>query len=472
MVCLAREEWDDFGFRTKFYGTLFGGPVDAGGTPLGAVKILHRDSLVTANAIAGLFPTLGFEALPEDFASLWQDATAYERIRAHLAGAAADFLIRLRDVAADPLHAERFERGGGWATSLVRFPNALEALRRGRELFVGGELESVATSFTYRLRNVRGALTHEVDIDFDPTNPLGRVFVLVGANGTGKTSLLSSLADRLSGRSDRAGSRGETVPADVAYSVLAISYSAFDRFERPNRGMVAAYRYSGLRDRVDRPHRIDVDGRIGELILHLRSAAPALRTQIRAALVGLEILPAEEEDWTQGEFETFADRMGTWSAGHQIVALIVSHAILWTRKRTLLLFDEPELHLHPTLLSSLLRTLGKILAEQDAFCIVATHSPIPLQEVPTRFVRILERVGTMVHAAKLPEQTFGAELGELVDRVFRFGPESRNFRTEVDDLLGTDGGVAKVRLALGGKLSLAVRALLEGEVEPEVEADA
>ncbi|MBW6100166.1 ATP-binding protein [Escherichia coli] len=50
------------------------------------------------------------------------------------------------------------------------------------------------------------------------------------------------------------------------------------------------------------------------------------------------------------------------------------------KKRCLVLFDEPETHLHPPLLAVLMSALRIVLNEVDAFAIVATHSPVVVQE--------------------------------------------------------------------------------------------
>jgi predicted ATP-dependent endonuclease of OLD family len=54
-----------------------------------------------------------------------------------------------------------------------------------------------------------------------------------------------------------------------------------------------------------------------------------------------------------------------------------------------LLFDEPETHLHPSIIFKLINTLNKLLDDYDSYLIIATHSPIVIQQIPSKKVMIL-----------------------------------------------------------------------------------
>lgn len=44
--------------------------------------------------------------------------------------------------------------------------------------------------------------------------------------------------------------------------------------------------------------------------------------------------------------------------------------------------DEPEEHLHPPLVAAFIRALSNLLTYRNGVGIVATHSPVIVQEVP------------------------------------------------------------------------------------------
>lgn len=62
------------------------------------------------------------------------------------------------------------------------------------------------------------------------------------------------------------------------------------------------------------------------------------------------------------------------------------------------MLDEPESHLHPPLLSAFIRSLSELLILRNGVAIIATHSPVILQEVPKRCAWILNRSGISAKA--------------------------------------------------------------------------
>jgi len=86
---------------------------------------------------------------------------------------------------------------------------------------------------------------------------------------------------------------------------------------------------------------------------------------------------------------------------------------------SLVLIDEPENHLHPRFLGLFMRSLSRLLRDRNCYAIIATHSPLVLQEVPTDVVSILSRDGTIPRVRRLKFQSFGASFAALSLDVFR-----------------------------------------------------
>lgn len=107
------------------------------------------------------------------------------------------------------------------------------------------------------------------------------------------------------------------------------------------------------------------------------------------------------------------------SSGHKIVLLTLSSLIARVEERTLVLMDEPEVHLHPPLLAAFTRAVSELLINRNGVAIVATHSPVVLQEVPKECVWKLRRYGISVLAERLQIESFGENLGLLTSEVFR-----------------------------------------------------
>lgn len=106
------------------------------------------------------------------------------------------------------------------------------------------------------------------------------------------------------------------------------------------------------------------------------------------------------------------------SSGHQVIMLSLIELIERITERTLVVLDEPENHLHPPLLSAFIRAISQLLIDQNGVAIIATHSPVILQEVPRSCVWKINRSGTEVAVSRLQIESFGATIGALTHEVF------------------------------------------------------
>ncbi|WP_425580352.1 hypothetical protein [Streptomyces polychromogenes] len=65
------------------------------------------------------------------------------------------------------------------------------------------------------------------------------------------------------------------------------------------------------------------------------------------------------------------------------------------------------------MLAALTNALSNLLADRNGMAVVATHSPVVLQEVPTSCVHALERHGDELTARRPDLKTYGESVGEL-----------------------------------------------------------
>ena len=98
------------------------------------------------------------------------------------------------------------------------------------------------------------------------------------------------------------------------------------------------------------------------------------------------------------------------SSGHSVVLLTISRLVELVEEKSLVL-DEPEGHLHPPLLSAFIRALSELLVNRNGVAIVATHSPVVLQEVPRSCACVLNRTGVALRADRPELETFGEKVG-------------------------------------------------------------
>ena len=124
----------------------------------------------------------------------------------------------------------------------------------------------------------------------------------------------------------------------------------------------------------------------------------------------------------------------TLSSGQRILVLILSEVIAHIVEESVILFDEPEIHLHPEALSALARAFHLLLEEFDSYAIIATHSPIVLQEIPSRYVTVFDREGNFPVISKLSVESFGENFTIITEDVFHTSTSRNNYRDHLEKL--------------------------------------
>jgi hypothetical protein len=91
------------------------------------------------------------------------------------------------------------------------------------------------------------------------------------------------------------------------------------------------------------------------------------------------------------------------------------------------LIDEPETHLHPPLLAAFLKSVRACLETFDGYAIIATHSPVVLQETPARYVQVLRRAADQNRVVAPSIETFAESIGVITQEVFNLGDGSTDW---------------------------------------------
>lgn len=314
-----------------------------------------------------------------------------------------------------------------------------------------------------------------------------RIIVLVGRNGSGKSTLLSRLA-RIAFASPQERvtkefkTLGQLEPSSIGFMrVITISYSAFDSFIVPGvatrdlsqitddiENGEGRYVFCGLRDivaevRDDVQKAENNSDEIDNDIITSAERRTSTRLKPVDALANefaklmVRIRKKDATDlfeaavtplFSEASFVDLVDQMDdlfgepakirklflSWSTGHKIVLHVVASLVANAKPRSLVLFDEPETHLHPPLMAALMHSVRLVLSEVNAFCIVATHSPVLLQETLARHVRYIRRVGSRLEAKTPTLETFGENIGILTYNSFGLTASSTDYH-EVLDLL-------------------------------------
>lgn len=125
--------------------------------------------------------------------------------------------------------------------------------------------------------------------------------------------------------------------------------------------------------------------------------------------------------------ELISPTLSRMSSGHAIILLTITRLVAKMEEKTLVLLDEPESHLHPPLLSAFVRALSDLLHDKNGLAIIATHSPVVLQEIPKSCVWKIFRRSENVIADRPSIETFAENVGILTSEVFSLEVEKSGF---------------------------------------------
>ncbi|TCA18486.1 ATP-binding protein [Rhizobium leguminosarum bv. viciae] len=123
------------------------------------------------------------------------------------------------------------------------------------------------------------------------------------------------------------------------------------------------------------------------------------------------------------------------SSGQRLFSYIVINLLGVMRRNSLILIDEPELFLHPTLEIQLVDMLKEILKQFNSKALFATHSIVTVREIPADCVHVFARTDDGIAVQNPPFQTFGGDVQRITSYVFGDRAVSKPFESWIKDQL-------------------------------------
>lgn len=491
---LNRDRWDDWSkYCTQFYLSV----VDPEGRlhNIGHVKIgqlglkphAPSSSLPKGHRKPSLFET--FSKLDDAFFSVGQDEDYYTNLLSLSDQVGEHILDALNDVAASKGHWMRSKSESVMQESLLRSVTATTVEGRFRRI-AHGDAQSTKYDFSYSLpKFLRGGgppLRLQFGVDPKSSIPTN-VHVLIGRNGVGKTTLLTLMTKALVEQDSTARTAGsfkliEETKSGKFANVATVSFSAFDDIDllpdREAKEGTLGFSHISLRAwtsdsptasiRTKTPDALAkefvkclTECRIGARRKRWTRAMEILESDpiFKASnLVGL-IDPGSETSSGHSRALSIFKKL---SSGHKIVLLTLTRLVQVVEERTLVLLDEPEAHLHPPLLSAMIRAISELMVKRNAVAIIATHSPIVLQEVPATCVWLLDRFDGVPTAARPAIETFGEAIGILTREVFSLELVKSGYHQLLREVRDSSITYEDAIRSIGGQLGAEGRAVLRG----------
>jgi predicted ATPase len=473
---LTVDHWNDFSFVTMFYLELHD---DIGSFhSLGNVKIGFRGQTTEQSTYSLLGDT--FQRLPSDYFSIGQDVDYYKRALLLPKQSKEDLLSALQDIIFIPGLLEIAQREQVFRVSLLRSVS-LSVIKGQFSRVLEGRppLTDFKFSFTKQATEEGSAL--ELSFKVRPeSKPSTNIHAIIGRNGVGKTTLLNGMIEAITSKGvsdprfyDMEASPAEPIAIDYFSSLVSVSFSAFDPFEppqeQPNPSLGTCYFYLGLKKARGALKSLQ------DLQLEFLNALKTCLSQVSKRdrlLKAIEMLESDDNfacmrfrDLLQLKCDDLThvaqEKIKCMSSGHAVVLLTITRLVATVEEKTLVLIDEPESHLHPPLLSAFIRALSELLHDRNAVSIIATHSPVVLQEVPRSSVWKINRVGMATHPRRPDIETFGENVGIITREVFGLEVVNSGFHDLLTKSVESGKSYHEIVDEYNEQLGLEARALLK-----------
>lgn len=428
---LQINNWNDFAYETMFNFSLY----DEKGQyhELGQIKIGFKGQTIHTSTRSVLQSP--FFNLPEHYFSLGQDIEYYRKLSTLSEETRNAVLIGLNDIVHDPSIIDIYENEEVLNISILR-DTSLSIIKGQYSRVLNGY--PPLTEFEFKFKRTEETPFEYLELEFQVipnSQPSTNIHAIIGRNGVGKTTLLNQMINAVISRNAKSTFFDtnywdeQPISKDYFSSLVSVSFSAFDPFrpltEQSDPSKGTCYYYIGLK----KPQDIDSLKTISDLYIEFSStlsnilinmgkkdrwinAIKTLESDENFALINLKQLA---DNYNKNSAIELISRM---SSGHAIVLLTITKLVSTVDEKTLVIIDEPESHLHPPLLSAFIRALSELLYNRNGVAIIATHSPVVLQEIPKSCVWKINRIGNFTNCYRPEIETFGENVGVLTREIF------------------------------------------------------
>lgn len=494
---LEEDLWNDFGYYTTYHlhatKCLLGGDVNE---YIGALRIMVHDQAPYENAMLRTHLHLSkFTTLKDKpIVSLSVSLDFFKSISEVLTKP-ADRLRVMSDLrmitSKDELDKCPYASEECFQKSLLRDFD-IYILKRARQYLnlEGKRHELEETKFSIKYWNVSEPLVINFKVECKTKqikNYPRNMAAFIGHNGCGKSTYMYLLAKALyaTPAQRKLLTKVNIDPQNIGIEKLIMfSYSAFDNFKLPGSEQDYAkikqgidsrkgrFIYCGLRD-VSKEYGILLEKIKNEVEISksdqvcdeeyvpleevcckpietlasefvdvlLSFSTQSKKAQIWNLMINKAqaILPSLHKDIvdfnsSQGTKESYMEAYMKRSTGIKFFLHSMANLIDLLEDNSMVIYDEPENHLHPPFLSFMIQEIRHITQNAHSIVLIATHSPVILQEMFSKNIYVIRRDECNATITHPIIETYGETFGRINNEVFDITSTLTNYYNVIDQL--------------------------------------
>ena len=466
--------WDDGGIKASF--KLFCGKKE-----LGPIKILKLDKKTTIDALKSdniLDRLLNISTKKMvGYYSLASKDTYKALYNSFSKNTVREFLKSINDVAYNPTFLEKIEQDAAYQCSFLRGINTKyikTVLSKAARNYSTGSLTMKVSYKSYNCYEQ----DYNYSFNFNPKELIStNLHAVIGNNGVGKSRLLRDIALSIACQSKFNKISSEFLnnyhlpSVNIAFSDSStmhfnnVVYISLSPFDNPSKSFISKL------DNIDEEVKEKQNNQITNYFLTLKSKFNNIDNEILNQLnkflnnevikknrkiiennfywdknisnflgntinTYLNILEKDQllkNENTRKAQNDLKNKFNQMSSGQKNIIIIIILTLANILENSLLIIDEPENYLHPPFTSTLIKSISDILQKLNGAGIIATHSDIVLQELPSECVHILKEEKSFHQLSYF--QTYGNSLDSINEKIFGLDMEKTGFYSKIDSLV-------------------------------------
>ncbi|QIG90677.1 AAA family ATPase [Chryseobacterium sp. POL2] len=470
---LNSDSWNDFGYRTYFTLTYFESAES--NYLIGGIRIMKVGEKTT------VLPEK-FYSLNSDYCSLFTEEKNYFNLRDLFPERFKSILSGLNDSGYFPVICEKYENDVVFKTSLCRDSNESEKLIRTIRYKLDYGDVSDFFNFRFLFKPIYSEYGVDFNFDFNIKKSIPkRLYCIIGKNGVGKTLMLKDLLLKISEKNSE-----KILPRVPLFGkTIVVSYSYFDTFNDIRNRLDFNFLFCGLVDtETNKP--LSNDDIIIKILTSIKRIEEKeikikyywicktfLDTDMLSEIFDSKLEEVKEVynyrdiNYLEIRKENIAETVSKMSSGQKSLFFITTEIVANIRYNSLIIFDEPETHLHPNAITEFMNVIMELLQEFDSYGIVATHSPLIVREIFSDSIYVFEKDKVVPRVRKLEFETFGENLSTINNEIFGNRDVSKYYIKMIESLVDLGKSYEEIENEIQGEvpLNLNVKILIKSLVK-------
>lgn len=499
--------WDDYGYITTFRVYYVS---DSNLHNIGNIKVLIKDVTNTSKyfiengkLIENDIYSIDDLMNPENVVSLATDIDFYLKLRKLITESRVEEYLKLIcDAGYNYSNYDEYKEWQGFDTSIFRNSSASQAiLKKGYQIAIGNYTPDKTFNITI---NSLPDTFESIDLYFDNSRVISKtnINLIIGKNGVGKTYVLKHIVELMTGiietkeqwpyfhklivaayspfedfytekillekleakynkkevnknkhikNSSRKlkvnkysyiGFKNKNNIFDIEWPKEHSSRSLIDvlKYDEENKWWVEKTRYTILVETLNLT--IDFD----DICLKTKDGN-IIKIDNYESLKSTEI--KKEIDFKSGIIFLKNDSEVSLSSGQMIYSYMLPALVAEIEDESLLVLDEPELYLHPSIEVGLINMIKHLLAATSSYAIIATHSAVLAREVAQNGIRILRAANNITQVSLPSFETYGESLDLIIGEAFEDYSIKKPYQSDLDITVEKYASISQAIIELG-----------------------